>query len=335
MLRVMNLITNNRWLQAIYSLAIITALLIPSFVMAATASAQESRGFTVSPLVFELSANPGDKLSNKLKVDNITNQPMNMSVDLRNFVALGEEGQPGLTDEDTSFSLAKWMKATLAEKVIAPRGSETFTLDIAVPVNAEPGGHFGSVVFRTKPDTAAGSVSLVQEIGALVLLKVAGDTKEEASIASLGVLPGFSEAGPFNFEARIKNSGNVHVKPLSTITVTNMFGKEVTKLQLDSRNILPDSVRKFDKSFSKKWLFGRYTATLTSVYGSTNQVLVAQTTFWAFPVKFALIVLGVLVVLGVLIFLGRRRLALAFRALSGKELESAKEDKKPTQRFKK
>jgi len=286
------------------------------------AYAQDSnRGFTVSPLVFELSANPGDKLTQTLKVDNITNEPMNIAADLRNFVARGEEGQPGLTTEDTSFSLASWMEVTPAEGVIPAKGSQTFKLTISAPLNAEPGGHFGSVVFKTKPSTGEGNIAVVQEIGALVLLKVAGEVKESANIESFSVKPGFSENGPFNFELRLKNSGNVHYKPIINITVTNMFGKEVARLQVDGRNVLPDSIRKFTAQFEKKWLWGRHTATATVVYGSTNQVLVAQTKFWAFPVKAGLITLGVIAVLAILGYLGRRRLKLAMKVLFGKEKE--------------
>jgi hypothetical protein len=295
----------------------LTLLLHPSPAIGQTAAAD--RGFTVSPLIFELSANPGDQLTHTLKVDNITAAPMTISVDLRNFVALGEEGQPELTEEATTYSLASWMATAPAEAVIPAKGSRTFNLTIAVPSNAEPGGHFGSVVFKTKPGTDPGNVSVIQEVGALILLKVAGDVKEGASIESFTVSPNFSEKGPFKFDLRLKNSGNVHFKPINTITITNMFGKEVSKLQLDSRNVLPDSIRKFETSFEKKWLIGRMTATATTVFGSNNEVLVSQVTFWAFPIKLGLIVLAILILLIIILIISRRRLGRAFRVLFGKE----------------
>jgi hypothetical protein len=279
----------------------------------------QGQGITVSPLVFELSANPGDQLRNSIQVTNTTATPLNLTVDARNFVALGEEGQPGLTEEETTFSLAKWVTAEPAEFTIDAKATQTINFAINTPVNAEPGGHFGSIVVHTKPGGGEGQVAIAQEVAPLVLLKVAGDIKEGAEISSFKANPNFSEKGPVNFELRIKNTGNVHFKPLSSVVITNMFGQEVGKAQFDPRNVLPDSTRKFETSWKPDFLFGRYTATATIVYGSENQVIQTTTTFWGFPTTLALMIGIPLILLGVLIFLGRKRLGRSFKVLFGKE----------------
>src|SRR3989344_2318523 len=71
--------------------------------------AQESIGFAVSPPTFELSANPGDTLSNVVRVENLSDSELTIEMDTRNFTAYGEEGAVGLTDEESGFSLASWI----------------------------------------------------------------------------------------------------------------------------------------------------------------------------------------------------------------------------------
>ena len=50
-----------------------------------------------------------------------------------------------------------------------------------------------------------------------------------------------------DFNIRVSNSGNVHIRPLGGITIKNMFGKEVANVDFNSgfASILPNSIRKF------------------------------------------------------------------------------------------
>jgi hypothetical protein len=282
----------------------------------------QSVSLSISPPVFELSANPGESIKNSIRVTNLGDTPQQVFVDRRNFTALGEEGGVGLTEEETSFSLATWISVDKEEVVIPAKESATFEFTVAVPANAEPGGHFGSLVFKTKPgelkEGQAGS-SVGQEVGALLLVKIAGDIKEDASIASFRAVKGFYEKGPITFETRTENKGNVHIKPRGTITITNMFGREVGKVQLDERNVLPGAIRKVETVWDDSGLrFGRYTATLSLVYGADGTIATASTSIFIFPYK---LVSVVLVVLGATSFVGYRyrdRFREAYRALAGK-----------------
>jgi hypothetical protein len=100
------------------------------------------------------------------------------------------------------------------------------------------------------------------------------------------------EYGPIDFLVRLRNTGSVHEKPVGTITVTNAFGKSVGSLNLNpnSGNVLPDSIRRFERTLNTKQLFGAYTATLTLTYGS-GQKLTAHTSFWVVPWKLIVLVL--------------------------------------------
>ena len=83
-------------------------------------------GIALSPPTFELAANPGDILQNTIRVENLNEVPIQVSVERQNFTALGEEGSVGLTEEETAFSLASWIVVTPEEAVIPAKGNFTF-----------------------------------------------------------------------------------------------------------------------------------------------------------------------------------------------------------------
>jgi len=61
-------------------------------------------------------------------------------------------------------------------------------------------------------------------------------------------------------ETRVENTGNVHFKPTGTLTIKNMFGSEVTTINLTSQNVLPDSIRQLINEWDPGITsFGRYT----------------------------------------------------------------------------
>ena len=286
-------------------------------------TALESAGLSISPPTFELSANPGDTLENTIRVENLTTETVRIFADRRNFTAMGEEGEVNLTTEDsTTFSLASWISVEPSEVEIPAKTQRIFTFKTKVPLNAEPGGHFGSIVFRMAPQKTVSQTgaTLTQELGALILLRVAGKTKEQALIESFSAAKKFWEYGPVVFDYRIKNEGNLHVKPMGTVTINNLFGKKVAVINIEPKNVLPGAIRKNSVSWDQKLLLGgKYTAFLSLTYGSESTMMVSFTSFYGFPFKIGGAVLLVLIILAFLAFKARKRIKLALRILlSGK-----------------
>lgn len=301
---------------AIFTIAVSTA--VPPH-QKASAQAAGTTGIAITPPLFEISANPGDTPKHTIRVDNLTDKPLPLTIERKDFVPYGEEGQAELTEKPTEYSLSTWIKPD-AEKIDIPaRDSRTVTFRIEVPMNAEPGGHFGSIVFKTIPQPDGSNTIVSQEIGALVLLKVAGEAKEKASIASFMSMKGLWEHGPIDFEARFKNEGNVQAKPTGTITISNIFGKKVGSVSINSRTVLPESIRKIRGSWQGSAWPGWYTATLSVNYGSKNQIITSSTKFVVFPYKIIIPLVLVLAVLGFLMFRARKRLGRSLKILLGKE----------------
>ncbi len=309
--------------------AIVAALLLSAsllfsinFASAQTDTDQITLG--VSPQILDITANPGESINNVFRLTNASDESINIRTIPKNFTPRGEEGAVDLTEDKTSYSLAEWITVEPDTVEIGPNQTEDFNVNISAPTNAEPGSYFGSVVFQTIPPEREGSgASVSQEIAPVILVRIAGDTVESVEIEEFKSEFGFySNEKAINLISRIRNDGNVHFKPAGKITIKNTFGSEVTSIDLDRRNVLPDSIRQF----TSEWLtggfkIGRYTATLSLSFGD-NEIRTAETSFIIFPYQ---IILPILIGLGLIVFVfykGRNRIVQAIKVLSGKDSSS-------------
>jgi len=308
-------------LRSIRYIVIAVLLTAACFFLTTVKAAEDPLSISISPLTFDLSANPGDTLTNEFLVRNAGKEPTTVTIEAQDFVANGEEGQVSLTDK-TSYSLASWIQVPNNNvNTIGPGQQVKVKFMIRVPYNAEPGGHYASVFAHVSPtlnNSQTGSY-VGQKIGSLVLLKVAGATKEAADIETFKATKNTYAKGPVTFDVRIKSSGSIHVKPKGVIAVTDMFGKKVADITVEQKNILPGAIRHTQAKWDKTPKFGKYTATLLSYYGADNKQLTAATTFWIIPWKTIVIWLIVIIVIVVLLYLGRKRIKEAFKALAGKK----------------
>ncbi len=280
-----------------------------AFVSAAQAPAAPGQGLEISPPVIELKADPGQTVTAIIRVRNVAAGVLIARGRADDFSAGDkEDGQPKLLldDEGSSrHSLKAWVQG-VPDLRLASQELKTATVQIKVPANAEPGGHFGVIRFTaTPPDVEGTGVALSASVGTLVLLRVSGQVIDKASLAEFGTYhkgkkTGFFETGPIDFVVRVKNEGTVHEKVQGTIDVTDTFGGKVGTVAVNEKggNVLPDSVRRFEQQLGKKGLFGRYTAKLKLNYLGGAQQLTGQVTFWVIPWKLiGLVIIGLIVLI--------------------------------------
>lgn len=310
-----------RWASAsIAFVLIISGLLSMPATRAQTDEGAVSLG--ISPQILDLTANPGESIKNTFRLTNASPDAVDIIATPKNFTPRGEEGAVDLTVDDTNFSLAQWISVVPATTQIAPGQTQDFAVEIAVPSEAEPGSHFGSVVFQTVPPDQEGSAALVsQEIAPVILVKIAGETVESAEIAEFkSEKSSYSNENSFSFQSRIENTGNVHFKPTGKIIIKNMWGSQVAELELDQRNVLPDSIRQITSEWQPEgFQLGRYTATLTIVFGDSDEIRIAETSFIVFPYQVIFPVIIVVLFITFILVKFRKRLQLALKVLSGKE----------------
>ncbi|KKQ94646.1 MAG: hypothetical protein UT18_C0009G0057 [candidate division CPR2 bacterium GW2011_GWC2_39_10] len=264
-----------------------------------------ARGITIVPLNFELFANPGESITDKVRVTNTSDVEGSYQILIQDFAATGEEGNVSLFEDDQtnhSFSLAKWIQPEPKNFTLKAKEEKTIYFTINVPKDAEPGGHYASVLVNMGGDVKpSGGASVASRIGSLILLRVSGNIREEANIESF-TAPSYSEKSPIEFDLRVKNTGNNHIRPKGTIVITNILGQKVTEVPLDGLNVLPNAIRKIPTTWKpNQMLAGRYTATLVANYGSSNKQLTSTVSFIVFPKWLALVVGTGIILLAVVI----------------------------------
>jgi hypothetical protein len=289
--------------------------------------ARTSQAINLVPPILDYASQPGQTLTGRVKIVNDTAAAETYTVSTANFRAGGETGEPLFDFTSAPTDLATWIKTSVTKLELAPQQMAMVNLSITIPNNAEPGGHYAGVFFSTAP-TTQGNVNIQQKTGALVILRVEGAVKEAAQVEKLDTVSGHHLLNrlPIEFRLRVRNTGNVHVTPRGTLTVRNVWGREVAKMDINPKDgaVLPNSVRRFDVAWIKNsvatptggnWLTnffpeigqewrnfagGPYTVTLAAEYGSGHQPLTAVLHLWAWP--WHLTILG-LIILGILVYL--------------------------------
>jgi hypothetical protein len=284
---------------------------------APAAQANSGQALEIGPPVINIAGDPGTTIQARISLRDVSPQKLIVSNEINDFVAGDETGTPKilLKSTDTSpYSIRSWI-TPLPKFTLVPRQIQTLNVTIKIPKDAAPGGYYGVIRFTgTPPELEGTGVSLSASLGSLILLRVNGNVKEHMSVAELyseskGQKTSLFQSAPITLTERLKNDGNIHEQPLGSVTVTDMFGKNIASIAINTqqgdtppRNVLPGSIRKFQQVLDSsvlgnKFLFGKYTVKLDMIYGSGVAPLTAKAEFWVIPYTLIGIIIIALIVL--------------------------------------
>lgn len=267
-------------------LLLIVCCMLPAFV-----SAQDFKPkIGVFPHTFELEVNRGQVIENKIKVLNQSEIAIPMAVRITNFTAAEETGQMLFdeTSQDISIASRKWIKIENPNFILESGETEEVRFSIEVPENAEPGGHYITVLFEPKLPSfyfKEGGIRTVPVIGVIFLLSVEVEglfrlgqsltivefnipenlhlKKMENFVAGFGGLftevlaaekQEFSvvENSHMGFLLRIKNDDIYHIKPQGKLLILANNNKIVGEVEIPKTTILPGKTRQFPVEFEPK-----------------------------------------------------------------------------------
>lgn len=261
------------------------------------------RSFTIVPPSVLTPLNPGESAEGTLKMRNDTDEAVTFDVSVQDFVVNDTNGTPTILPPGTlsgKYSAASWIGVSPTKFIVPARDVQELTYFMRIPQDARPGGHYAAVVYSPVNDKELDSTGATvnSQIGTLFSVVVDGPMTENALITRF-FAPGFAEYGPVPVQTQIKNMSDSHIRPLGTITVTNMLGGKTTQ-PLKENNIFPEAARDYVNIMGEKWMFGRYVATLQGTYGKDNGLpLAATVVFWVFPWKIVVVII-LFIVAGVL-----------------------------------
>lgn len=282
--------------------------------------AQESIAVSVTPPLIQLTIGPGERWSSALKVTNTNTREVTYYATVLDFEATGEEGvgtfvprvQVGVPTGPTSYSLASWI-AMASSSVTVPAGeSGEVPFTVAVPPDAEPGGHYAAILIGTQPSTmelSGPTMQISSYVSSLVFVRIRGEAVESGRIREFRTEQYLHDTARADFLVRFENTGNTHLKPAGTITIYNMWGKERGELAVNQErhfgNVLPGSTRRFSFVWEGEGglaEIGRYSAIVTLSFGDDDKRNISATTyFWVVPRGPVAIALGSIMALIILV----------------------------------
>ena len=275
--------------------------------------AQVSTGISAVPPRLDVSVKPDGDVTQVVKVRNESSEVKTFHVVIQDFVVNNNKGIPTFFEinSDTSnnrWAASSWIQVTPTSLTLKPGEMRSLNVTVLPPANALPGGHYAGIFYY--PDslgsfsTTGSSIKI--NVGTLVYITVPGDINQEASVKSF-TAPRFSEFGPIDFKATVKNTSDIHILPKGAITVKNWFGREIDKLQLIETNIFPYTTRDFSNTLNKKWLFGRYKANFEAYYGSAGGLIAATLFFWVIPWRLIILIIAAVTIIVTLIIISKNK----------------------------
>ena len=297
------------------------------------AKAQEAqRTITIVPPSESLTVNPGDRSEGVLKVINDSSDTLTFTASTQDFIVNDTNGTPDFVSKDTfgkPYSAAAWIGVVPDTFTIAPHQKQILNYYLQVPKDARPGGHYAGVLYT--PSSAGANKNtgpaVSTQIGTLFSIDVSGAIHEEATVSKFAPEHGFYEYGPATILTQIKNLGDLHIKPLGTMTITDIFGRKLASIPLDEHNIFPQAARDYVTVFGQHWMVGPFTVKFVATFGrGGNLPLTAITTFWVFPWKVALVILLIIIaaVMGYMVWKRKKN-------TPSEPIKPATEEAKPTE----
>jgi hypothetical protein len=264
--------------------------------------------FVVGPGRTEIVLEPGQTVTKEMTITN-------RITDNRDFL-LEIEDITGTTDASQSVILSGNERGPYSVQDYISVPDTTFTLDlgeraripvtISVPADAEPGGHYGSVLVSTvrsaeNQESSTTRSPVIARVGSLFFIRVAGEAETSGETKDLTLINDkwWYEKGPIELGVLYENTGSVHLNPYGEISITNMFGEQVGFVELEPWFVLPKSLRLREIAWDREFLLGRYTVTAQVNRGYSDIVDEHSVSFWVLPWK---IVGGVFLVLFIVIF---------------------------------
>lgn len=282
---------------------------------------QAASGYQISPVRSEFTIEKGKSDTLTISIQNPSSVATSARAVVNNFVASEDEnGTPRLIlaeDAEPPKNNFKTLISEIPDVQLAGKERKDIPVRITIPADANSGGYYGAVRFVPANPTQESTVGLTASVGTIVLVTVPGDLKQQLDLVQLSAAQGdkaksFITSGEIDVLTRLKNSGDIHLKPFGRVTVKNMLGKTVNTYEFNNTepraNILPGSIRRFNDKIGSQKLPGRYTIESNLGYSSGGgELLSSKVSFWYMPV-WAIILLIVLIaaIIGGIVWLNRK-----------------------------
>jgi len=296
---------------------------LPQRLLAQEAAAEEvtaKTALSVDPVISELVIKAGESKQLKVSVFNNTNLPVPIKAVKESFSRLENLEIPA--DKKEIYDSSTWI--TLADKdkdfIIQPLAIKTITIDIKVPKDSAPGGHYSTLYFQPlipQELVSEGSLYIFARVAVIFFFQVPGDIDEKINFEAFN-FPKVNISYPIKGNIAVFNNGNTHLRPNIKIKYKDVLtNQEVYVQDLKSSLSLPYIKKSYEFELDKDLGLGIFSAQPVVTYSANNIPLkIDSTTFIVIPPIQTIIFTLLGLVFAVFLFKHKNRFKKAWKVLT-------------------
>jgi hypothetical protein len=215
-------------------------------------SSAASANLSISPAVQNLVVQQSQQsIDYSVTVTNDGTVPLLVTLSRNDFNALGTNGQLVFTSsaaDETDHGLAQRMTFAADSFALAGHESKKLIVTLNDLVTMKPGGHYGAVLFKTRPLSATpqsdGHVTLNQSVASLVFVTTNGTGQYGLQLQSIHSATAVVTL-PERYDLVFRNTGNIQTAARGYLVVTDPFNRSVARaiVNPDSALVLPNTNR--------------------------------------------------------------------------------------------
>jgi hypothetical protein len=285
-------------------------------IASAQAAPPANGAVVVRPAKTEVLILPGEQQQVMIRVGNSTPAPLHVEASFEDIAPNAQtsavDDPVKLLDEGSGVYSLKDLLSIPQTSFDVLTGKEVeVPITIRIPKNAEPGGRYGSVIFRFSPLVPSGgagaNVALESRIASLIYVRILGDVNEEGKLVAFGLFNNAKTAMspsldvPLRMQVAYENTGAVHINPYGRIVISGMLGKAHV-LPIDPWAVLPGATRMREIDMTEPLTPGYYTAHLELNRGYEDIIDERKVSFWVLPNKEQTFI-GLILLIGLLLLL--------------------------------
>lgn len=243
-----------------------------------------ARAFSVYPLKYLITADPGTNTAAAVTVknDGAADGIFRLSV-----LGARQDEKGRVILQPISDRAEEWVEPEFASVFLKAGEERAVNFRIAVPKGAEPGAHYLGLAAE-ETAAAEGAVGLKARLATLLTLQIAGVAREELLILRWRPAQKFLVNKDWRLDWEIKNVGTIDIPVTAKAVIKNWRGKTISESSVLSDEILILDGRRSDSlsilsAFAPTWP-GKYLAQLQINYGRTSQTVSSSTAVWYLPV---------------------------------------------------
>ena len=271
----------------------LVTLVIAAGLCAPVAAQAAGKSIGLRPLKNDIKINPGQTITRTITVVNNTKETRTAVPALEVFDSSTDDGYPDQLragDTGNPQEVTNWIDISMDTVTVPPFSTQDVEYSITAPENAEPGGHYGAILFEDYDPNPSDGIKINVRVASLLLVRVAGEAIEDAEITEFSLNKNkVYDDKALVFDIRITNLGNVHFAPEGRIILKNSKGEVLTKvgkiLDRDGQekvfdyipvnyakgHVLPQSSRLFEVKWEKPLFNEKITAELAVAYSDIKE----------------------------------------------------------------